>query len=132
MGEVLVPTGSAAHSCRNAAVLIATWLVVLQAFLAGVAAAQAAAMPASSGAVGAICHGGAGGVAPSDGTAPEKIAHLCCACCTSAAPALPPPAAPRLAEVRQIPRPVIFSSFIVVISPGAIRAGLSQAPPPLA
>ena len=35
MREVFVPTGFAAHPCRRPTVLIAVWLVVLQAFLAG-------------------------------------------------------------------------------------------------
>ena len=128
-----MPTGIAAPSCRHAIALIAAWLVALQAFLAGVATAQAAAMLAAPAAIDVICHGsGNGGGA--DSTAPEtaKVEHLCCVFCTSAAPALPPPAAPRLAEVRQIPRPAIVSSFTFVISPGAIRAGPSQAPPSLA
>src|SRR2546429_6321782 len=46
-GEVHVPTAFAAPACRRPIVLIAAWLIVLQAFLAGVVAAQAAAMAAS-------------------------------------------------------------------------------------
>ena len=42
-----MPTAFAAPACRRLTVLIAAWLIVLQAFLAGVAAAQAAAMAAS-------------------------------------------------------------------------------------
>lgn len=133
MREVVVPTGSAAQSCRRAVVLIATWLVVLQAFLAGVAIAQAAAMQASPGAIGAICHG-AGSAAAADGTAPGGAGtpHLCCACCTSPASAIVPPAMPHPVRVQQAPASVVFTSFIFVISPGAIRAGPSQAPPRLA
>jgi hypothetical protein len=113
---------------------MAAWLVALQAFLAGVATAQAAAMLAAPTAIDVICHGSGNAGGATDGTAPDpaKIEHLCCVFCTSAAPALPPPAAPGLAEVRQIPRPAIVSSFTFVISPGAIRAGSSQAPPSLA
>src|SRR5262249_62126078 len=101
--------------------------------VAGAAPAKAAAMLAAPAAIDVICHGSGNGGGAADGTAPEtaKIEHLCCVFCTSAAPALPPPAAPRLAEVRQIPRPAIVSSFTFVISPGAIRAGSSQAPPSL-
>ena len=133
MREVLVPTGSPAQSCRRAIVLIATWLVVLQAFLAGVAIAQAAAMQASPAAIGAVCHG-AGSVAAADGTAPDGtgIAHLCCACCASPAATVVLPAVPQPARVRQAPASVVFTSFIFVISPEAIRAGPSQAPPRLA
>ena len=133
MREVVVPTGFAAQMCRRAVVLIATCLVVLQAFLAGVAAAQAAAITASPDPIGAICHGSGGG-GGADGTAPKdaELRHLCCACCASALSAIVPPAAPCRAQVRHDPRPVLFSRFIFVISPGAIRAGASQAPPRLA
>src|SRR5262245_27475713 len=90
-------------------------------------------MLAAPAAIDVICHGsGNGGGADSTAPGTAKVEHLCCVFCTSAAPALPPPAAPRLAEVRQIPRPAIVSSFTFVISPGAIRAGPSQAPPILA
>ena len=128
-----MPTGLAAHPCRRAAVLIAAWLVVLQAFLAGVATAQAAAMPASSRAIGVICHG-AGSAAVYDGTAPERAPspHLCCASCLSATPAIVPPAAPSLAGVCDGSRPVAFASFLLVAPRGAIRAGPSRAPPSLA
>jgi hypothetical protein len=128
-----VPPGFAAHSRRHVIALIAAWLVVLQAFLVGVATAQAAAMQASSGAVEAICHG-SGGTDSADGTAPAdvKIPHLCCDYCTSAAPAVAPPSPPWLAVVRHAAAPAVFSSFILVISLGAIRAGPSQAPPGLA
>ena len=129
-----MPTGIAAPACRHAVALIAAWLVALQALLAGVATAQATAMLAAPAAIDVICHGSGNGGGGADSTAPgtAKVEHLCCVFCTSAAPALPPPAAPRLAEVRQIPRPAIVSTFTFVISPGAIRAGPSQAPPSLA
>ena len=131
MREVTVPTGfTANHPCRRPIVLIAAWLVVLQAFLAGVATAQAGAMLAYD-PLGAICHG-AGGAGP-DAAAPDadKVRHLCCEYCTSAAPALTPPDAAR-AAVLQSGRDSwlsVFSPFTIVISPGAIRAGPSQAPP---
>ena len=127
-----MPTGFATHPSRHATVLIAIWLVVLQAFLAGVATAQAGAMAASDPLVGAICHG-SDGAGPADTTAPDanKVRHLCCEYCTSAAPALAPPdtisvAAPQSPATSQL---AAFSRFIIVISPGAIRAGPSQAPP---
>jgi hypothetical protein len=134
MREVRVPTGFAAQLCRHAIVALATWLIVLQAFLAGVAAAQAAATPASA-AGDAICHSSSPNADGPDGTAPEngKVAHLCCVACTSAAPALAAPEAPKLLRrLAPASRPAAFASFIVVIAPGAIRAGLSQAPPSLA
>ena len=125
-----MPTGSA-PTCRHVVVVFAAWLVALQDFMAGLATAQAAAMLASFASTDVICHGG-GSAADLDRSAPQtaKIEHLCCAYGTSAGPALPPPAAPRLADVRADEQPAVVSSFIFVISPGAIRAGLSQAPPP--
>jgi hypothetical protein len=133
MREVRVPTGFAAQSCRHVIVALATWLIVLQAFLAGVAAAQAAAMPAFA-AGDAICHGSGSANRGDDGTTPEdnKSHQLCCIACTSAAPALAAPDAPKPLQLAPASRPVVFASFIVVIAPGAIRAGPSQAPPSLA
>ena len=127
-----MPTGFAAnHPCRRPIVLIAAWLVVLQAFLAGVATAQAGAMLAYD-PLGAICHG-AGGAGAADTTAPDadKVRHLCCEYCTSAAPALAPPDAASVAvpQSGRASRLSVFSPFTIVISPGAIRAGPSQAPP---
>jgi hypothetical protein len=158
MREVIVPTGFALHprflawshflrktgvhpgsspgqafsgKCsRRPIVLVAVWLVVVQAFLAGFATAQAGAMPASDP---VICHG-SGGADTGDGTAPDKALHLCCVYCTSAAPVASPPDAPGVAmpESRQAPQPLAFSPFTIIISPGAVRAGPSQAPPRLA
>ena len=91
-----MPTGFAAHWCRRAIVSIAAWLVVLQAFFAGVAIAQTGAtLSFDPVAAAAICHG-SGGAGSDDTTAPEtgKVRHLCCAYCMSAAPAVPPPAVP--------------------------------------
>jgi hypothetical protein len=121
------------QSCRHVVVALATWLVVLQAFLAGVAAAQAAAMPARA-AGDAICHGSASADRSDDGTVPDdsKAHQLCCIACTSAAPALATPDVPKPLQLAPVSSPAVFASFIVVIAPGAIRAGLSQAPPPLA
>jgi Protein of unknown function (DUF2946) len=113
-------------------VLIAIWLVVLQAFLAGVATAQVGAMAASDPLLGAICHG-SDGTGPADTTAPDanKVRHLCCEYCSSAAPVLTPPDAMSVAVPHYRPTSQLsgFSRFIIVLSPGAIRAGPSQAPP---
>jgi heme A synthase len=118
-----VPTAFAAPACRRPIVLIAAWLIVLQAFLAGVAAAQDAAMAASD-PLNAIA-------GANDGTAPQsaKIEHPCCAHCISAAPAIAPPDAPRAAPPQLASRPFAWSSFTVVIAHGAVRAGPSRAPP---
>jgi len=85
-----MPTGFAAHWSRRAIVSIAAWLVVLQAFFAGVAIAQTGAtLSFDPFAAAAICHG-SGGAGSDDTTAPEtgKVRHLCCAYCMSAAPAV--------------------------------------------
>jgi hypothetical protein len=128
MREVPVPTGFAAHRCRRPIVLIAAWLVVLQAFLAGVATAQSGAMLASDPAA-VICHGSDS----ADGTAPDVVEawHLCCAACT--APAVAAPAVPGAGpiEPRSASRPSVPQRFIIIVSHGAIRAGPSQAPPTL-
>ena len=125
-----MPTGllAAEHPCRRPIVLIAAWLVVLQAFLAGVATARAGAMLAPDAA--AICHG-SGGAGPADSTGPEtaKLQHLCCAYCTVAAPALAPPDAPAVSRAWQASRPVVHCGFIILISRGVIRAGSARAPP---
>ena len=129
-----MPTRFAAHWCRRAIVLIAAWLVVLQAFLAGAAIAQAGAAPTADPIAGAtICHG-SGASGPEDTTAPEtgKVRHLCCAYCMSAAPAAPAPAVPDALQPRPVARQVAYSSFILVLAHQAVRAGRSQAPPVLA
>jgi DUF2946 family protein len=128
---VFVPTGFDTLSWRRPIVLIAIWLVVLQTFLAGVATAQAGGTAAFD-PLGAICHGSDGG-GPAGAAAPDadKVRHLCCEYCTSAAPALAPPDAVSVAvpQSGRDSRLSVFSPFTIVISPGAIRAGPSRAPP---
>ena len=125
-----MPTRFAAHWCRRAIVLIAAWLVVLQAFLAGAAIAQAGAPTADPIAGATICHG-SGASGPEDTTAPEtgKVSHLCCVYCMSAAPAVPAPDVPDALQPRPISRQVAYSSFTLVLAHQAVRAGRSQAPP---
>jgi DUF2946 family protein len=128
-----MPTGIAAHLCRRAIVSIAAWLVVLQAFFAGVAIAQTGAtLSFDPVAAAAICHG-AGGAGSDDATAPEtgKVRHLCCVYCMSAAPAVSPPAVPNVLQPRPISRLVTYSGFTLVFAHQAVRAGRSQAPPVL-
>ena len=126
-----MPTGFAAHWCRRAIGSIAAWLVVLQAFFAGVAIAQTGATlsfdPVTAA---AICHG-SGGAGSDDTTAPEtgKVRHLCCAYCMSAAPAVAAPDVPDALQRRPVSRQVAYSSFILVLAHQAVRAGRSQAPP---
>jgi hypothetical protein len=126
-----VPIGFTLHSWRRPVVLIAAWLVVIQAFLTGVATAQSAAMLAAdpTGGTAVICHGG-GGTDPAEPAAPGSAWHLCCAYCTSTAPALPPITpiivqswTQHVAELQDLAR------FTVIAARGAVRAGPSQAPP---
>src|SRR3954470_7511876 len=140
MREVRMPPGFAAHWGRRAIVSIAAWLVVLQAFFAGVAIAQTGAtLTFDPVAAAAICHG-SGGAGSGDTTAPEtgKVRHLCCAYCMSTAPAVPPPAVPNVprprpifGRPRQFSRLVAYSGFTLVFAHQAVRAGRSQAPPAL-
>jgi DUF2946 family protein len=128
-----VPTGFAAHSLRRPIVLIAVWLVVLQAFLVGLATARSGAMLASD-PIGAICHGFPGaspGANPSDTPDPDAAQawHLCCASCLFAVSAIAPPPAPTLPAPRRDARALALSPFTIILERGARRAGPSQAPP---
>jgi hypothetical protein len=61
MREVPVPTAFPVHPFRRPVMLFAAWLVVLQAFLAGVVTAQAGAMSVAD-PLAVVCHShGAGG-----------------------------------------------------------------------
>jgi Protein of unknown function (DUF2946) len=133
MREVAMPTGFAAQSRRGPIALIAASLIVLQAFLAGVAAGQAGA-PAAIDLIdpAAICHG-SGRADPAGTGVPDagKAWHLCCAYCTNAVSAITPPDAARLdpLEPRPAGRLLASAGFTIVLPPGAVRAGPSQAPP---
>jgi len=130
-----VPTGFAAQPWRRAITLIAVWLVVVQAFLSGIAAAQAGGMVAAD-PLGAavICHGGGGegnGAAEPAAPGTDTARHLCCTyCCASSAPALAPPSLPNFAraDFHGAALPVL-ATFAIVMTRGAVRAGFSQAPP---
>jgi hypothetical protein len=124
-----MPTGFAAHSFRRPIVLIAVWLVVVQAFLVGLASAYSGAMPASA-SIGAICHG-LPGANPADmpDSDPAQPWHLCCAFCLFAVPAIAAPAAPTLPAPRRDAFALALSPFTIILTRGARRAGPSQAPP---
>jgi hypothetical protein len=121
---------------RGPAVWLAAALVALQAFVAGLAMAEAAVMlaPAGAGAgFAVICHGG-GAASPDTGVpGPAAAWHPCCVACAAGAGAavLPPPwgvpIAGRPGVVASPRRP----SETVLIAPRAVRAGLAQAPPSL-
>ena len=126
-----MPTGFAAQPWRRAITLIAVWLVVVQAFLSGIAAAQAGDIVVAD-PLGAavICHGGEGSGA-AEPAAPGTARHLCCTyCCASSAPALAPPSLPNFAraDFHGAALPVL-ATFAIVMTRGAVRAGFSQAPP---
>jgi hypothetical protein len=136
MREVPVPTGFAAHRRSRPARLIATWwaiwLIVLQAFLAGVVTARAGALAAAGALdVAVICHASGDG-SSGDGATPDaaKATHLCCTGCTTSA--LATPSAPEVIAValRVASAPMSVAAFSVIVPHGAIRAGPSQAPPP--
>jgi len=131
MREVPVPTAITVHPLRRPLMLIAAWLVVLQAFLAGVATAQAGSMSVAD-PFGVICHGAdAGNPEQAPASDAGKVWHLCCTFCLSSVSAL---AAPDVAAlvfanvVRAAPQPIL-SSFGVIFPRGVVRAGPSQAPP---
>jgi hypothetical protein len=133
MREVPVPTAFAVHSFRRPIVLMAVWLVVLQAFLVGLATARAGAL-LDPGPIGVVCHGSPGtpsGASPAD--APDSDTaqawHLCCAACLLAVPAIADAALPTLFAPRRDAPGLALAAFLIVLMPGVRRAGLSRAPP---
>jgi hypothetical protein len=116
---------------RRPIVAIATGLVLLQAILAGLSTAHAAALAADPFAA-VICHS-AGNADPADGTAPDsgKVSAICCAFCTATAAGLAPEYAPLPAGFGFRPEPGTRALFqtVITIDPRAVRAGSSQAPP---
>jgi hypothetical protein len=124
---------------RRPAVMVAAGLVAAQAFLAGLTVAQALVLTANlSGAdFTFICHGN-GGSGPDNGAAqdpagpnPATTQHPCCeACAAAATPATLPEqlTAVRTDRWRTLTPPAL-SAVLVRITPRAVRAGASQAPP---
>jgi hypothetical protein len=117
--------------CRPAAALIVAAAIAMQAFLAGLAAAEGArvATPGASD-FAIICHGGG----PSDqgnGTAPDPTGakHPCCMSCAAAASILGGPPSVFLPRRGQSLTLLVPSTPASVIARRAVRAGLSQAPP---
>jgi hypothetical protein len=122
-----VTTRFAAHPFRFLTML-AAWLVVLQAFLAGVTAASAA-VPLSE-LSGTACHGtsdGSSGDPPDPG--PDRPWHLCCAPCLFGLPALPVPHAPAVTAVEGAAHMLTPRAITVIVGRGTRRVGQSQAPP---
>jgi hypothetical protein len=122
---------------RRPAVMIAAGLIAVQAFLAGLATAQAGVLLtpnlADLAGFAVICHGN--GSAGSDGSAPDPVAtwHPCCLSCAAGAP--PATLPEQLIVLRSdgfrasLSRAAYPAS--ILIAPRAVRAGLSQAPPRL-
>jgi hypothetical protein len=111
--------------------LIAIWLVVLQAFLAGVAMARAGGTLGSAFSDVPICHGADDGRADSPALPADAGLHLCCACCMSAAPPLLSPNASAALALTpgRASRLLAFPDLTLIMAHSAVRAGLSQAPP---
>jgi hypothetical protein len=120
---------------RGPAVLVVAGLMAVQAFLGGLAMAQAALMPsplAADADFAVICHGNAGaGPDPASVPDPARNQHPCCLSCMAGGPpatlpeqhvVLRPDRCPVAAE------PSLCSASIL-IAPRAVRAGASQAPP---
>ena len=132
MQEVLVPTAFAQPSWRRPIIVIAAWLIVLQAFLTGIATAQAGIALADPLAAGVICHGTGGTDGGASPAVPDAGAawHLCCSYCMAAAPVLPPPLA-QIGPARISFAVVVvpLSNFAIVVAREAVRAGPSRAPP---
>jgi hypothetical protein len=122
---------------RRPAVALAAVLMIAQAFLAGLAGAQAGLFQVGglAGDFAVICHGhGAVGSDPGGVPDPGQDEHLCCVACTAGAPpALLPVALVvlRTATAQPLRSPVLREATISITA-RAVRAGPSQAPPSLA
>ena len=120
---------------RRSAVMIAAGLLAVQAFLAGLTTAQALVLTSNlaDGAFAVICHGnGSSGVAQDPaGTNPAASQHPCCeACAAGAAPAtLPKQLIVLRADRSRLFRSPVLHVVSIRITPRAVRAGTSQAPP---
>jgi hypothetical protein len=127
---------------RRSAVWMAAGLLAVQAFLAGLTVAQALVLTSGPGAAddfAVICHGNAGATSDNGagqdpgGTDPAAHPHPCCDACTAgAAPATLPEQAVvlRADRCRAVEAPA-FCPLSVHVTPRAVRAGASQAPPTL-
>ena len=126
--------------CRRPAVMIAAGLIAVQAFLTGLAAAQAALMPlpnlADDAAFAVICHGNGGSDSNNGSVPPEpgKNHHPCCVSCVAGAPPamLPEQLIVLRSDCGRVFKSPLFCAASIPIAPRAVRAGRSQAPPSLA
>ncbi len=114
--------------------MAAAMLLFMQAFVAGLTAAQAGAMAVAGADLAVICHGH-GGLASDTGTVPNQPAtpHACCDSCAAG----PPPALlpiPALVLHDALSRPIgspAWRAISIPLAARAVRAGPSQAPPSL-
>jgi hypothetical protein len=121
---------AALRQLRLPLVLLAACILALQALVAGLASGQAAARIAGLGPDALVlCHGNG-----EDGSAPDRAAtHDCCVFCTGSAPVVVSASVPVIARLLperragQAENPADIRSIR-----RAIRAGPSQAPPPVA
>jgi hypothetical protein len=119
------------RQCRRPLIAVAIALVVLQTFVAGLAAAQSASFlkPFESG---VICHG-AGGAEPASDPASDSHKAPCCLFCAATVPALLPVTPPVTGHIERtaVGRvPAVSHDFVLIVR-RAVRAGPSQAPPSL-
>jgi hypothetical protein len=131
---------------RRAVVVMAAGLIAAQAFLAGLAGAQAALvqtpdllkpdlLTSSLADLAVICHGN-GGADADQGAVPDpaKSRHPCCMSCAAGAPPATLPAQQMVARADRggvLKSPTLRAASIL-IARRAVRAGPSQAPPSLA
>jgi hypothetical protein len=122
---------------RRPAILIAAGLIAVQAFMAGLTTAQALVLTSNPAAVAdfpVICHGN-GGSGSDNGKSPDPAGnqHPCCvACAAGATPAtLPEQLIVLNADRCRVFKSPFFCAASIRITPRAVRAGASQAPPSL-
>jgi hypothetical protein len=118
------------------AAMAAAGVIAAQAFLAGLALAQAALLLTPGLAdFAVICHGN-GAAAFDDRTAPapQHNPHPCCESCTAAAPPATLPAPVLVSRAQPVPvlKAPVWWTLAPPVAARAVRAGLSQGPPRLA
>jgi hypothetical protein len=120
---------------RGPAVLVVAGLMAVQAFLGGLAMAQAALMLSPNLAdadFAVICHGNADtGSDPAGVPDPAPNQHPCCQSCVAGSPPATLPeqhVVLRPDRCRVAAKPLLCAASIL-IAPRAVRAGASQAPP---
>jgi hypothetical protein len=119
---------------RGPAVLVVAGLLAVQAFLGGLAMAQAALMlspnPAEAD-FAVICHGNGTGSDPAGPADPARNQHPCCLSCMASGPPATLPEQQGVLRPDHCPvaaKPLLCAASIL-IAPRAVRAGASQAPP---